>query len=460
LWVPGKSGQSPRPGSCSSLKTKRAKDQPVRFGTVVRHRPPKQRKVPGNTIQERRKSLSVVTPNSRLEMWTRQGVQPRRRRDRHTATPARVHWENLRQEYKEGAMAACDNVQTRSPAPGGTSEFPETDWSLDAFHEMAELQEQVSRVATQDITVLLTGETGTGKTRLARLIHDLSPRRAEPFLVVDCGALSANLIESELFGHVKGAFTGAERDRIGKLAAAGKGTLLLDEINSLPVCLQAKLLRAVEDRLFEPVGANTPQPLRARLLSASNAPLDQEMAAGRFRPDLYYRLNVVAFSLAPLRDRRRVIPGLALAFLHELAAHNRPDVRGLAPAAEAALEEYSWPGNIRELRNVMERAIALCRGPDVELRDLPEIVRRAPPAQIPEGQQADVPALPEPRPRPRGSPDNAPLTLTQSREEAESRRIKVALDKNGNNRLRTAAELGISRVGLYKKLHKYRLIDA
>jgi two-component system, NtrC family, response regulator HydG len=357
-------------------------------------------------------------------------------------------------------MAAIDNSETRRQAPGGTSEPPGADSALDAFHEMAELKEQVYRVATQDITVLLTGETGTGKTRLARLIHDLSPRRAEPFLVVDCGALSANLIESELFGHVKGAFTGAERDRLGKLTAAGKGTLLLDEVNSLPVSLQAKLLRAVDDRFFEPVGANTPQPLRARLLSASNAALDQEMAAGRFRPDLYYRLNVVAFSLPPLRDRRTVIPGLALKFLHEFAARNRPDVRGLTPEARAALGAYGWPGNIRELRNVLERAVALCRGPDVELRDLPEIVWRAPPAQGPEGQQAGAPALPGPRPRPPGSPDNAPLTLTQSREEAESRRIKVALEKNGNNRLRAAAELGISRVGLYKKLHKYRLTDA
>jgi transcriptional regulator with PAS, ATPase and Fis domain len=234
-------------------------------------------------------------------------------------------------------MAAFDNSETRRPAPGGTSEFPGADSALDAIHEMADLKEQVHRVATQDITVLLAGETGTGKTRLARLIHDLSPRSAEPFLVVDCGALSANLIESELFGHVKGAFTGAERERVGKLAVAGKGTLLLDEINSLPLPLQAKLLRAVEDRLFEPVGGNKPQPLQARLIAASNAPLDQEMTAGRFRPDLYYRLNVIAFYLPPLRDRRGTVPGLALRFLSEFAARNRPDVRGLTPEALAAL---------------------------------------------------------------------------------------------------------------------------
>jgi DNA-binding NtrC family response regulator len=353
-------------------------------------------------------------------------------------------------------MGAFDNSETRRQAPGGASEFPEADSALDAFDEMEELKGQVQRVATQDITVLLTGETGTGKTRLARLIHELSPRRAEPFLVVDCGALSANLVESELFGHVKGAFTGADRDRVGKLAAAGKGTLLLDEVNSLPIHLQAKLLRAVEDRVFEPVGANAPQPLRARLLSASNAALDQEMAAGRFRADLYYRLNVVAFYLPPLRDRRAVISELALKFLHEFVACNRPDVRSLASEARAALGGYGWPGNIRELRNVMERAAALCRGPDVELRDLPEIFRRPPAAQGPEWPQAGAPALPGAQ----GAANHAPLTLTQSREAAEIRRIKAALEEHGNNRLRAAAALGISRMGLYKKLHKYRLTDA
>src|SRR5262249_5020058 len=151
------------------------------------------------------------------------------------------------------------------------------------------------------ITLLLTGETGTGKTRLARLIHSLSPRRHEPFLVVDCGAISQTLIESEMFGHVKGAFTGADRDRPGKFAAAGRGTLLLDEINSLPLPLQSKLLRAVEERVFEPVGSNREQPLQARIIAVSNAPLEKEIEAGRFRADLFFRLNIVGFYLPPLR---------------------------------------------------------------------------------------------------------------------------------------------------------------
>jgi DNA-binding NtrC family response regulator len=333
-------------------------------------------------------------------------------------------------------------------SPPQRFESPQDDPFLDAFPaEMAEVREQIRRVVPQQTTLLLTGETGTGKTRLARLIHEMSPRRSEPFLVIDCGAISTNLIESEMFGHVKGAFTGADRDRPGKFTAAGRGTLLLDEINSLPLPLQSRLLRAVEDRVFEPVGGNKLLPLQARLIVASNACLDQEVAAGRFRADLYYRLNVVGFFLPPLRDRRAVIPALAQQFLRDFAARNRPDVRGLAPAALAALQAHDWPGNIRELRNVLERAVALCPGPEVEVRDLPETVRR--PA---------APVLPVAALREAASPD-VPMTLTERREEAEILRITEALRKHKNNRLRAAAELGISRMGLYKKLHKYGLID-
>src|SRR5262245_17871095 len=168
---------------------------------------------------------------------------------------------------------------------------------------MDRLMEQVVRVAPQETTVLLTGATGTGKTRLAGVIHELSPRRAEPFLIVQCGALAPALIESELFGHVRGAFTGADRERTGKVQAAGQGTLLLDEIDALAPAQQAKLLRVVEERVFEPVGSNRTVPVRARLIAATNQNLEAEVTAGRFRKDLYYRLNVVGFDLPPLRER-------------------------------------------------------------------------------------------------------------------------------------------------------------
>jgi DNA-binding NtrC family response regulator len=303
---------------------------------------------------------------------------------------------------------------------------------------MSSILDTVRRVARQEATVLLTGETGTGKTHLARLIHNLSPRRDESFLVVDCGSLSANLIESELFGHVKGSFTGADRDRAGKLAAAGSGTLLLDEINSLPLNLQAKLLRAVDDRVFEPVGANKQQPVLARLIAASSAPLEAEVEAGRFRSDLYHRLNVIGLHLPPLRERREVVGTLAQQFLRESVQRNRPDVVGLSVGALRALENYDWPGNIRELRNIVERAVALCEGPEVITNDLPEPVRRL------------TDAMP---------PAAAARTLAASKTEAEARRIQEALKRHKNNRLRAAAELGISRMGLYKKLHKYGLFE-
>jgi DNA-binding NtrC family response regulator len=303
-------------------------------------------------------------------------------------------------------------------SPARAEPVAQADPFFDAFPaEMAQLREQIRRVIPQETTLLLTGETGTGKTRLARLIHDLSPRCAEPFLVVDCGSLSPGLIESEMFGHVKGAFTGADKDRLGKFAAAGRGTLLLDEVNSLPLPLQSKLLRAVDERIFEPVGSEHGQPLRARLIAATNAPLDQEAAAGRFRADLYYRLDVVGFFLPPLRDRRPCVALLAQRFLAEFAARNRPDVRGVAPAALAALQDYPWPGNLRELRNVVERAVALCPGPDVQLGDLPEAIRLA-------RAGPDLQSLPrQPSPSPHGA---AGLTLAEHREEAEMLRIKAA----------------------------------
>jgi two-component system, NtrC family, response regulator HydG len=313
---------------------------------------------------------------------------------------------------------------------------------------LAQLREQVLRVAPQNTTILLTGGTGTGKTRLARLIHQMSPRRDEPFLVVDCGALAASLIESEMFGHARGAFTGADRERVGKFAAAGRGTLLLDEVNSLPLPLQSKLLRVIEDRVFEPVGSNKSQALQARIIAVSNAALEDEVQEGRFRADLYFRLNVVGFALPPLNERRSSIPHLSRRIFAEFAGRNRPDVEGLSPEALVILQEYDWPGNIRELRNVIERAVALCPGPRVDINDLPEMVRE----RVAATNQALGLVLP-PKPRACGT-----LTLAESNDAAEMMRIKDALVRHRNNRLRAADELGISRMGLYKKLHKYGMM--
>jgi len=337
-----------------------------------------------------------------------------------------------------------------APAPGAVEELGERGSFLySPAGVMGRVMEQVQTVAPQDTTVLLGGETGTGKTCLARLIHELSPRRDEPFLVVNCGSLALNLIESELFGHIKGAFTGADRDRVGKFAAVGAGTLLLDEIDSLPLPLQAKLLRVVEERVFEPVGANKLLPFGARLIVASNRALEQEVIAGRFRSDLYYRLNVVAFFLPPLRERRSVIPAMAHKFVAEFATRGGRPVRGMSAAALKALEEHHWPGNIRELRNVVERAVALCPGSEIQ------------PADLPEGLSARAHLEPAPAPAAATVPMPATAaTLGEAKEGAEANCILDALRRHRNNRLRAAQELGISRMTLYKKLHKYGLMTA
>jgi DNA-binding NtrC family response regulator len=302
----------------------------------------------------------------------------------------------------------------------------------------------IKRVAPQQTTLLFTGETGVGKTYLARRVHEMSPRRKEPLLAVNCAALSPTLMESELFGHVKGAFTGADRNRTGKFAEAGCGTLLLDEIDALPLELQAKLLRVVEERVFEPVGSNRTLRMQARLIIASNRALDEEVAAGRFRDDLYYRLNVVSFYLPPLRERPQVIPALIERFLGEFIEREGRPIEGIAHEAMEALETYAWPGNIRELRNAIERAVALCPEPLIQLADLPEALRAHAPAV-----EVSSPAA---------SPRIAEGTLSRTKEEAEARHIAQVLNRNGNNRLQAALELGISRMTLYKKMHRYGMM--
>jgi DNA-binding NtrC family response regulator len=338
---------------------------------------------------------------------------------------------------------------------------------------MGRTVEQIRRIAPMDTTVMIGGETGTGKTHMAGVIHRLSPRRDQPFLTINCGALAANLVESEMFGHSRGAFTGADAERMGKFAAVGRGTLFLDEIDSLPPELQAKLLRVVEERAFEAVGSNKTLRLQARLIVASNRPLEREVAAGRFRSDLFYRLNVVAFDIPPLRERIAVIPALARAQLASHAARNGRPVDGIAPAAMEALLAYKWPGNVRELRNVIERAVALGHGPLIELDDLPECLHSAvaavamPPAPVPAGASSDflaamatTVAARDVSPQAQGRLTAARSTLAESKDLTELAVITQALERNSQNRLRAAAELGISRMTLYKKLHKYGLMGA
>lgn len=304
-----------------------------------------------------------------------------------------------------------------------------------------DLLERCRSVADLDAGVLIMGETGTGKTQLAEVIHALSPRRERPFVVVHGGSLSPSLLESELFGHVRGAFTHAVGDRRGRCSEAADGTLLLDEVDCLPLESQARLLRLLEERVFEPVGSTQVQRLEARIIAVSNRCLKDEMEAGRFRTDLYYRLNVVSFHLAPLRKRKELVVPLAAKFLADAAERNGRQSPGLSPGAEAALQAYDWPGNIRELRNVMEQALAFGCDQPIRVEQLPVEIRELAPAQ------GSAPLCTHPA--------NA---LAAARIEAERQRLTSSLNRNHNNRKMAAADLGVSRTTLYKKLRQYGLV--
>jgi DNA-binding NtrC family response regulator len=302
------------------------------------------------------------------------------------------------------------------------------------------LVDRIALAASHDVTVLLNGATGTGKTYLARLIHEYSPRRHHRFLTVPCGALSANLVESEFFGHVKGAFTGADRPKIGKFAAVGEGTLLLDEIDTLALEQQATLLRVIETGEFEPVGSVDTHKSRARLIVASNIDLEEAVGRGKFRADLYFRLNVMSFHLPPLRERVMDIAPLARGMAMRFNRKFEKDLFEFAPDTMAALEAFHWPGNLRQLENVLQHAVLVSSGPQLLLEHLPGTVREHAPA---------VGEFAEPTPE----------SLQHQRDLTERSVIQRALISNGYCRSRAASALGISRVTLYKKMKKYGLMN-
>jgi two-component system, NtrC family, response regulator AtoC len=307
---------------------------------------------------------------------------------------------------------------------------------------MQDVFDVVRQVAPTRATVLLLGESGTGKELIAKAIHQLSPRARQPLVTVHCAGLPATLIESELFGHEKGAFTGAHERRIGRVEQAQGGTLFLDEIGEIDAALQVKLLRFLGERTFERLGSNKTQQTDVRLVAATNKHLEELVRAGTFREDLYFRLRVVELWLPPLRDRREDIPLLAQAFLKEFADENGKPVGEFTADAMESLINHQWPGNVRELRTAIEHAVVLCRGSTITLRDLPANVRNP-------GSGLGAPATPA-----TGAVLSAPgMTV----EDAERALIVRALKECNGNRTLAAQKIGMSRRTLHRKLHKYHL---
>ncbi len=300
-----------------------------------------------------------------------------------------------------------------------------------------ELVDMVAMIAPSEATVLIMGESGTGKELVARAIHSNSSRREGPLVIVNCAALTETLLESELFGHEKGAFTGADKKREGRFMQAHKGTIFLDEIGEMSLMMQAKLLRVIQEREIQRVGGDQTLKVNVRILAATNRILEEEVLSGKFREDLFYRLNVVAVKVPPLRERMDDIPLLAHYFLNKYAATNRKQIKGFTPISMDMLLKYNWPGNVRELENAVERAVILSLGDYINEKELPLSLTKS---------YSFEPKVPE-------SLKSAPGAV--SLEDIQKQAILKALEETGGNKSETARKLGINRRTLYMKLEKF-----
>jgi DNA-binding NtrC family response regulator len=312
---------------------------------------------------------------------------------------------------------------------------PSSEWIIGESEPIKRVKDIVARVGASEATALVQGETGTGKEIIARAVHRFSSRSAGPFVAINCAAVPANLLESELFGHARGAFTDAKVARDGLFVRASGGTLFLDEIGEMPLEMQAKLLRALQERVVRPVGANTEIPFDTRIVAATHRDLEADIASRRFREDLYYRINVVKINAPPLRERGNDILLLASHFLSQTCRRCQKETMVLSPPVASLLLAYDWPGNVRELENCIERAVALARFSSVSAEDLPERIRTFSPKRFSMGTDGDQEIL--------------------SLEELEKRYIMRALKIVDGNRSRAATLLGVDRRTLYRKLDRY-----
>jgi DNA-binding NtrC family response regulator len=301
---------------------------------------------------------------------------------------------------------------------------------------MMKVFEVLKRVAPTKASVLITGESGVGKELIADALHNLSPRKDNPFVKVHCAALAESLLESELFGHEKGSFTGAVSRKRGRFELAHSGTIFLDEIGEIDQTVQIKILRVLQEKKFERVGGEDTLEVDVRVVTATNRDLEKEIAEGRFREDLYYRLNVVRIHVPPLRERKDDLPLMITSFVHEFAEENGKKIEGMDPKARSALYAYDWPGNVRQLRNCIESAVVMTSGTVITLDDLPPSIRSG----------AEVPSL------------LIPVGVTMA--EAEKQVILQTLSANSGNKSKTAEILGIGRKTLHRKLDEYGVVSA
>ncbi len=339
--------------------------------------------------------------------------------------------------FEKGALVA-ENVRLRAKVD---RQNPKD--LLGHSQPMRRILDLVARVAESRSTVLITGESGTGKERIARAVHDLSDRKDKPFLVVNCGAIPEALVESELFGHEKGSFTGAGSRKVGIFREAEGGTVLLDEVGELPLGVQVKLLRVLQEKKVRGIGESNETAIDVRVLAATNRVVEEDVKVGKFRQDLYYRLNVIRLEVPPLRDRREDVAELARHFLDRCSREHNKDIRGFSSDALRSLDAYAFPGNVRELENIVERAVALATGPQIGLGDLPHEVSGA-----------------------AAQPSSALVTLPEEGcdldgviGEVERRLVLQALERSGGVRTVAAKSLGLTLRSLRYRLQKHALQD-